>query len=142
MFMSAYMLRMLLVLVYMLRLLPVSTIVIALHNMLLIVLVVLPNMLLHNMLLIVLVVLPNMLMLMNMRAMSAYAFANANVWNFRINNRFACHEFVKLCLHKCPELFNGKTRVMVLQMFNFMENGLLLWLLLLCVVVVFSVSRT
>ena len=66
MFMTAYMLRMLLVLVYMLRLMPVSMIMIALHNMLLI----------------VLVVLPNMLMLMNMRAMSAYAFANANVWNF------------------------------------------------------------
>ena len=53
MFMSAYMLRMLLVSAYMLR-----------------------------MLLMCMFVLPDMLLLMIMRAVSAYAFANANVWNF------------------------------------------------------------
>ena len=53
MFMSAYMLRMLLVSAYMLRMLLMS-----------------------------MFVLPNMLLLMIMCAVSAYAFTNANVWNF------------------------------------------------------------
>ena len=88
----AYMLRMLLVLAYMLRLMLVPMYMIHVAPKL-IVLIVLPNMLLRNMLLIV---------LMNMRAMSAYA----NVWNFRINNQLVCHDFVKLCPHKCSKLLN------------------------------------
>ena len=73
----AYMLRMLLVLAYMLRLMLVPMYVIHVASKLIVLIV-------------------------SMHVMSA----DANVWNFRINNQLICHEFVKLFSHKCSKLLN------------------------------------